>query len=200
MTRQSIVILTFLLCFKLSWAQTSFQSKWTNPEYDTLIKTADSLFDEADFTLANKYYTNAFILRPTEYSHRYQTITKSLIFHYSDTISNSEERKYQQIIKVADSLFQSQNACDASILFYLAKEFSKNEYPDSMLAKVQHPIHCDGVDKKFVKMIIKADEYFSNNEFEKAIEFYSRGIMLNPWDNYPQNQIKLINESGLNTK
>jgi len=200
MTQQSIVILTFLLCFKLSWTQTSFESKWTNPKYDTLINSADSLFDDADFTLAYKYYNDAFNLRPTEYAHTYLVITKSLIFHHSETLRTSEEGKYQQIVKVADSLFYSKNVCDASILYYLAKDFSKNEYPDSMLAKVNHPIHCDRVDKFYFKIITKADQYYQTKDFQKAFDLYKRGLILNPWDEYPQNQIELINKTVHNTK
>lgn len=200
MTRQSIVILTFLLCFKISWTQTVFESKWTNPKYDSLINLADSLFDFADFSSAFECYNVAFNIRPTEFSHRYLVITKSLVFHHSDTLRTSDEAKYQQIIKVADSLFYSKNVCDASILYYLAKHFSKNEHPDNMLAKVNHPIHCDGVDKFYFKVILKADEYYRKNELEKAKELYRRGIILNPWDDYPKTQIKLIDETVNITK
>lgn len=195
MTRHSIVILTFLLCFKLGWTQSSFESKWTNPKYDTLIMIADSLFDDADFTLAREYYYSAFNLKPTEYSHRYLVISKSLIFHHPTTLISTEEGKYQQIVIVADSLSYSKNVCDASILYYLAKDYSKNEYPDSMLAKVNHPIHCEGVDKFYFKIIIKADQYYLTKDFQKALDLYKRGLILNPWDKYPQNQIKLINKN-----
>lgn len=44
----------------------------------------------------------------------------------------------------------------------------------------------------FKKLIAQADDFFNNNDYDQAIEFYDKAVDLDPFDPYPDDQIFMI--------
>ncbi|MGV3631137.1 MAG: hypothetical protein ACO1O6_08020 [Bacteroidota bacterium] len=108
--------------------------------------------------------------------------------------NNKTEAEFTRLIKEADALFAQKNFIDAkntygkALNIKSADRYAKKQFDlcNKELEKIN-----DG-DKEYRKIIDKADEYFQDKKYDKAIELYKRAKGFRPSDSYPQEKLNEI--------
>jgi tetratricopeptide (TPR) repeat protein len=122
---------------------------------------------------------------------------------------------YLSSINIADSLYKLYNdttffiendnfkSVESGLTYILrlyknaAKFADDKKYCDEQILKIHFQIEEEirkGENKEYNKIIIKAEEYYSNGNIEKSIELFERAIKLNPTDESVRIRLLEINK------
>lgn len=109
---------------------------------------------------------------------------------------------YQEAIKQADKQYDAGKLMDAKGYYQMALKYKKDDaYSKKRIADIIDKLSRQ-MDKEdaYYDVIDKADIYFDQNAFDKAIGFYRDALKIIPSDDYAKNQIKKINDIRANEK
>ena len=161
--------------------------------YLALLKDAQSKMDAKQYDASLTLYKSAFRQRPTD-NVPADKIRELNMLIANQNVSESSKNKYKTLVDKADNLFEKKAWKKARVYYVEAYNLTNDSYPDDQIKKI------DAINNKFSsdqysKMIGKADEYFREENYDKAKGLYQRAIKTFTSQNnsYPKAQIKKIN-------
>ena len=164
----------------------------TNALYDELIADADTRFETHDYVAAKSEYQKALDLKPNE---KHPTDRIAEISHILVELAKSEE-DYKHAISNGDNAFNGKDYNSAKFEYETASKIKPNEtYPQEQLAKIDVLLaDLAQKDEEYKNAIADADGKFNSNDFENAKESYVLASSIKPEEQYPKEQLKLIDE------
>ena len=120
-------------------------------------------------------------------------------FAQSDSVSTDVvvtiRNEYNKVVDKADLLFDNKDYESSLRLYERAHGLDPaDKEVIAKIAKVKELLdpNCYGKNA-YEKVICKADAFYSNKEYDQAIQFYNRASMLNPSESYPAQMVEEIN-------
>jgi len=170
-----------------------------NKEYQNYIDKADTYFANKDYEDALGAYKSALGVQLND------TYAKDKIDETQQILNNQIKKgkeeaeklaKFNERILAADELFQKESFLAAKTEYENALKI----YPNDSYANDQVQLSIAnskkktdaGDDLRYQKILTKADEYFDDENYDKAIGLYERAIKLRSNDQYPVDKIAEI--------
>lgn len=121
-------------------------------------------------------------------------LTLALLFGSQTTFSQS--RKYQEAIQSANNYFIKGDYMNAKASYQYALRFNKgDEFASKRINECIELMSAQTPERlKYSSFLQKADKHFKNKEYQEAIKAYKEALKLFTFEEYPQNQITLINQ------
>ena len=166
-------------------------------QYEELIKKADQLFTENNFTEAQSKYQEALNLFGNEY---YPKKKLSEIKLKLEEIQSKEEveQNYQNIISRANALRDENKYIEAKLAYQKAKLIlPQKTYSDEQITIIEKALVNQGKDqikKEFDNVIKIADENFNNKKYGQARDLYKKAREIDFTNDYPNQRIVEINQ------
>ena len=163
-------------------------------EYQELLNKAQAKFDAEDYEAALTLYKQAYLKRQSD---DFPARKISEINQILDNLNKvaRKKNKHKELVDKADVLFEKKQWQEARALYEEAYGMENDAYSDSQIKKIK-AINDPFLKEQYDRMISKADEYFNNENYEKARELYKRAIktFTTKNTNYPKAQVKKINQ------
>jgi tetratricopeptide (TPR) repeat protein len=160
--------------------------------YEFTIQRADELYSQQDYEKAMVEYRKALLFKPDETyaQQRINDINNAL------NLRNSQEEAYTQAISRADGMFKEENYTDAKAEYNKAIGIKPLEqYPKVKIEEINTILKDLSTKQELYTNLIKgADRLFFSDEYEEAREQYRQASYLFPKEEYPIDQITMINE------
>lgn len=174
-------------------------------QYDEIIATADRAFDQQEYDQAIQAYTQALELKPDESYPSSQIVLVEEEVNRLEELAQQTEEDYQQALLSGNNFLESQSFDDARESFQEAKELKPEEtLPDELIARAdsmeqvlaeelarQEALRQE-MEQQYADAIEEADRLFNNNELEDAKTSYQAASSIKPEEDYPKQQITLI--------
>ncbi|MEO9532737.1 MAG: hypothetical protein ABJG68_17080 [Crocinitomicaceae bacterium] len=166
-------------------------------KYKDLIAKADKGFDAKEYEAALKDYKEAINMKPNE-SHPKSRITEIEGLLAQNNAVDETEEKYLAAIKKADGLFDDGSYQEAKDAYLKALDIKSTEqHPkdriDACDAKLQEQAGNE-IEKQYQKILTVAQKKFTEEDYTKALELYTRAKDMKPSDPLPQQRIDEINQ------
>lgn len=167
-------------------------------EYDELIKKADRLYKQEEYTAAKALYQDALKLKPNEKYPNYRVEDIKTIFVYKE-----QDKKYRDQIALADNLFRDKDFIPAIAAYETASGMKPDEdYPKRKIEEIHRLQKEAERNKKFEAKrnqayqdyISRADSYFDSKEYTLARQDYFSASEIKPDESYPKNRIAEIDK------
>ncbi|MBU1013442.1 MAG: hypothetical protein KKG99_10585 [Bacteroidetes bacterium] len=158
-------------------------------EYQSVIHTADTYFDNAEYKKAKIEYQFAISLIPAE------AYPKTKLNELNRLIADQSFmlKIYAETILIADSSFAKLNYNYAKEYYQKAADLQPNEiYPRDQITQIillLNPIN------EYNSLIEQADNYYMVKDFTSARNFYESAAQLKPADPYPAEMISKVIEA-----
>jgi tetratricopeptide (TPR) repeat protein len=109
--------------------------------------------------------------------------------------SLAQEDQYKSIIKSANSYFQRGDYLNAKASYQYSLRFKPtDEYAKNKIKECIKKLQNQSPNRiKYSTYLQKAEKFYKNGEYAKAIECYKNALVLFSFEQYPKNQIKKIN-------
>ena len=169
-------------------------------EYNRLIRTADELLYGRKYNEARIDYEHAHQIIPDE-KYALQKIAEiDRILQQGDKEATLRD-KYNELVKIADSLFQQNNYDKAIEKYQNALTFLPNEnYPKEQINIIRGILSRESNEQKrltqlktdYDRTISLADNAFNQESYQSARTLYQEALQIIPGQEYPQNQIRKI--------
>jgi len=171
-------------------------------EIESLILEGDQEFSMAEFQNAKDKYLLAKEKDPNN-----SIIDKKIAradAKLKQLLSSKKlQEEYDALIKKADASMDSKNWKDAKSLYYSASNLMPNEiYPKKQIELINVSIEDNAkqeLEKKYIEVIKLADEQFSKQDYNKALELFEEAKNISPREAYPNDKIReirrLLNEN-----
>jgi len=190
--KEKIEQIKLLLNEKLTLAQ-------KEKEFSELILLADSQFENKNYEASLENYRIAlgiFIDRqhPSDRIQQIDQIFKEI------AAAQALDENYNKLISNADDLFASAEYPKAQTIYNEAIVLKPDEiYPKNQLDKI-NVIMSDMVKEVellgvYNEHIAQADQLFNTKSYDQSKERYEKALQLRPEENYPKEQLLLIDES-----
>jgi tetratricopeptide (TPR) repeat protein len=167
-------------------------AKADRSSYEVTIALADKLFNEQDYERAIVEYNNALRFKPDE------TYAKQRISDINNALNlrKSQEDAYRQSIAKADKLYNEQQFEEARDEYNKASGIKPLEqYPKVKVDEINTMLSKLASQKNVYDNLIKgADRLFFSDEYVEAREQYRQACDIFPKEQYPKDQITMINE------
>jgi len=162
----------------------------TNTRYNSLITSADKLYNEKVYPLSLSQYKQASVLKPTELYPKKQIEKISQILDAQKKTDN----QYAVYVKSADSAFYLDEWTFARALYLKAKELKPSEnYPPEQINKIDLLLSdLVALETNYNNAIRRADESFAQSEYGKAKADYLIALNFKPNEAYPKTKIEEI--------
>lgn len=174
----------------------SRMSEASNVQYKENIQKANEAFQNSDFSVARFFYQNAQKVNPNEEYPKKQLLAIEKI--EADLLQQEIQKKYIEIIDVADNAYYDENFPVAKYQYNKALEIKPNDdYAKSRLENIQRVLELrinDKTNKAYLDELRVADDAFYLGDFAKAGFYYQNALKLKPEEEYPKQQIKKIEE------
>ncbi|PKP34126.1 MAG: hypothetical protein CVU00_08335, partial [Bacteroidetes bacterium HGW-Bacteroidetes-17] len=158
-------------------------------EYQAVIRTADTYFDNHEYKKAKIEYQFAISLIPGE------VYPKNKLKELNRLIEDQSFmlKIYTETILIADSSLAKLNYDHATEYYQKAADLQPNEsYPRDQIAQIillSNPIN------EYNRLIEQADNYYIVRDFTNARNFYESAAHLKPADPYPAEMINKVTEA-----
>lgn len=158
-------------------------------EYQAVIRTADTYFNNAEYKKAKIEYQFAISLIPVE------VYPKNKLKELNRLIEDQSFmlKIYTETILIADSSLAKLNYDHAKEYYQKAADLQPNEsYPKDQIAQIillSNPIN------EYNRLIEQADNYYIVRDFTNARNFYESAAQLKPADPYPAEMINKVAEA-----
>lgn len=166
-------------------------------KYDDAIKQADQAFGDKHYNVAKFYYYQALSVKSWEQYPKDQIleIQKST----NTLLSQLKEQQYQDLISQADEAFVKKEYAVARAFYNRALSMKADEeYPKIKLAEVEKLVQQDLVDattKTYQDIIGQGDQAMKASNYSIARFYYNKALGIKPNENYPKQQLKLIQQN-----
>ena len=182
-------------------------------EYDKIIKKADDYFTAKNYKLARDFYKQASsfeISNGANFSNGYasqkiisidQLISEESNSKIDDQKQKAVQEKYDLMLQKAED-FKSKNQLLKSKEFFAraSKLFPSESLPKQRITEIDKLI-IDQLEKenksKYDSYISKADQSFTDKNYDKSISFFRKAISVLPDETYPKEQIKKVSEAKI---
>lgn len=164
-------------------------------EYQLAIEDAEAFEKEEDYENALFQYRAAMKLKPNE------KLPQKQIEKLNEKINASRdlEERYNSLLTQADDYFYEKNWKEALNLYKDASTIKPNEfYPKDQIDKCEEEIESamkrERLQTEYDKQLAKADQAFEGGAVKESKELYKSALNILPEEEYPQQQIDLINQ------
>jgi hypothetical protein len=168
--------------------------KYELAEYENAIKQADKSFAEKQYTIAKFYYYKALGFKSWEQYPKDQIL--EILRLTNSLLSDLKEKEYQDLIALADEAFVRREYAVARAYYNRSLSIKiDEEYPKIKLDEIRKVIQQElagAGSKAYLDMIAEGDKAMTANNYSIARFYYQKAIGLNPSENYPKEQFKLI--------
>ncbi|MDR0364463.1 MAG: hypothetical protein LBH92_05540 [Bacteroidales bacterium] len=160
--------------------------------YMSALRQADSLYDQSLWGQAIFAYEEASKLRPKE-AYPQEQIVKA-----KNSITEREqlEKDYQAAIAEGSRFINARNWSGAIEAFEKAVALKPEEtYPQEQLARAKTELRAlEDTENLYNSTIVEADQYFSEELFDRAKSSYQAALELKQGEKYPNDKIKEIDK------
>ena len=173
-------------------------------QYQTIINKADQLFQKTDYNEAKYQYQEALKLKANEAYPKDQIAaiaTKLKEIEEQEKVKQENKQKYDDLIIKADAAFYKEEWENAKNDYNQALSILPNEtYPKQKIDEINAKIlqlkrDQEALKKQYDKLIVSADNYFENSNWQEAKRFYENALAIYPNENYPKDQLAKITEN-----
>ncbi len=166
-------------------------------KYKDLIAAADGDFASQSYDDAIAKYKEALTMKPAE-SYPQTKLDEINNILNSQSAEAELEAKYKAALKKADDLYASDNFMEAKTAYQDALDIKSSEqYPKDQIAKCDESLKNqanDEIEKQYQKILTVAQKKMDEEDFDKAIELFTRAKDMKPSDPLPQQRIDEINQ------
>lgn len=167
-------------------------SKANRSSYEVAIARADKFYDEQEYDKAMEEYRNARRFYPEE------TYAQKQIDNINQALSvrKSQDDAYAQNIIKGDNLFKEQRYEEAKEEFNKAVVIKPMEqYPKVKVEEINVILAELKNQREIYASLVKgADKLFFSDNYAEARDQYRKALDMFPKEQYPQDQITMINE------
>ena len=170
-------------------------------KYQLAMKKGNQALADEEYQTAINEYDEALELKdsdPTALEQRNKA-AQLLEKQKQEELANQEKNEeFDKIISEADNLFDSERFIDAKEKYEEALAIKGNdayalERREESIQKSKEKTRAQA-EAQYQKVLDKADEYFDEENWDKAIGLYERAISLKENDQYPKDKIDEINQ------
>lgn len=166
-------------------------------KYQQLISLADSVFNNNNYTLAKKYYNEAYQTRPEENYPIRQLQEIENIIHSAKYKMQVEE--YKQIKSLAEKYMQEKNYAAAKVYYQkaLAILSTDREEINRHLSEIEHNMEAtqlSAIEKTYKEFITKANQAFEKRDYAIARFYYQKALKIKINDKTASNRLQEIEQ------
>lgn len=157
-------------------------------KYSLSMKIGDDSFNAGNFNDAIKSYKEALTYKEVqEAKDKIKTAEAKL----AEITRKDEDVQFEKMLQFAKQKVAEKDYTKALELIERAQANRPN---DQRLIDLKQQVN-DAVakDKNYDALIAKADQFFTDKEYEKALESYKSAQRIRPTEIYPMNQISIVN-------
>lgn len=177
----------------------SIEEDRIDQEFQQYMKKGNGALANEDYAEAIDFYNDALEVKPDnlEAKDRKAEAEALLDEDFAKKAEDEENRKkYDDLITEADDLFDAESFVDAKDKYQEALNVIQgDQYAidriEESVAMAQEKVK-KGDDARYQKIIDKADEYFDEENYDKATSLYQRALGLRSQDQYPADQLEEI--------
>jgi len=169
--------------------------------FDLLIKEADTHYQHGEYQMALTKYLEARKLfpdkaYPNDRVAELQDLVKAL--EITEKQRADLEQKYNAAIAKANKFFEQKSYISARPAYEEALQFKPGDVSaNGRINEIDRLLALLDKQKKYNETVTQADKNYKSKNYDQAIALYSRASQLVPEDQYPKNQIALINNAKL---
>jgi len=172
------------------------QADESNNQYQEHVQKANEAFQNGNFSVARFFYQNAQKVSPKEEYPKKQLDAIAKI--EAEILREENEKKYIEIIEIADNAYYDENFSVAKYQYNKALEVKPDDgYAKGRIENIQKVLELqqnDKINKAYLDELRIADDAFYLGDFAKASFYYQKALKLKPEEEYPKQQIKKIEE------
>ena len=166
-----------------------------NKKYKASLKSADSLMNLKMYDDAESLYKYASTLKPNEKYPKTQ-ITKIQTIKANIEKEKQKKRAYETLIAAGDSLLNNEKYDLAKAKYTQALDLKPNEkYPTEKISFINNKLEeiARLRQQKFRESVVKADNYYEQNNFKEALLNYQTAVEINPDNEHCKQRIEECN-------
>ena len=168
-------------------------------QYRDAISAADIALQAKDYQKALTGYQSAMEIKPAE------QYAKGKVLEIETTMAEQArqleiENQYVKIIANADAYFKNGKFEEARTAYQEALTIKPAEdFPNQQIIEINRTLENQVAQREQAYQIVisKADNYFTQQDYEMAKLQYDRALELKPDELYPKDKLKLVNEQIL---
>ncbi|HEY3372755.1 MAG TPA: hypothetical protein VGK10_18025 [Prolixibacteraceae bacterium] len=166
--------------------------------FDQSVSEADVFFKRGEYPAALLKYQDAQKLfpekaYPNDRIAEIQDLVKAL--EITDKQKTELEQKYKSAIARANGLFERKTYKESRTGYEEALQYKPgDDYANGRIQEIDRLLALVEKQKQFDDLIAKADNNYQSKKLDQAAELYNQAKLLIPENEYPQNQINLINQ------
>lgn len=159
--------------------------------YEDAIAQGDQQFEAEDWNNSKISYETALRIKANE---QYPKDQITLIDQKLEELAQLQ-LQYDALITEADQLFAAQQLIDSKAKFQEAARLKPNEaYPPQKIAEIDGLLKAMAdKDAAYAAAIEEADLYFGELDWNRALTAYQNASDIKPGEQYPKDQIEVIN-------
>jgi tetratricopeptide (TPR) repeat protein len=166
-------------------------------DFDLLVKEADTHYQRGEYQLALVKYLEARKLFPDKaYPNDRVAELQDLVKALENTEKQKAdlEQKYNAAIAKANGFFDQKSYISARSVYEDAIHYKPGDvFASGRIKDIDQLLALLEKQKKYNETIAQADNNFKSKNYDQAIALYNQASQLIPEDQYPKNQIALIN-------
>jgi len=170
-------------------------------DFDQLIKEADTYYQRGEYQMALLKYVEARKLFPEKaYPNDRVAELQDLVKALEITAKQKAdlEQKYQTAISKANGFFDQKTYISAKPLYEEALQYKPGDvFANGRINEINQLLALQEKQKQYTDLIAQADNNYKSKNFDQAISLYNQAMQVIPEDQYPKNQITLINTERL---
>lgn len=193
-------------------AEEERKAKELQQKYDAAVAAGDAAFKANNWDIATAKYNEAGALKPDEKYPKDQLAAIAAKKEEEkrkaeeEKLAKENQQKYQAAIAAADVAFTGARYDDAEAKYNEASTLKPDEkYPKDQLAaiakkrdelalKAEEERKAKEIDEQYKALLAEAMQAFTGDKLDEAIGKYTEAGNLKPKEQYPKDQIALINK------
>ncbi len=162
----------------------------TQAAYDAALAQADKDFAASQWNAALAGYNKALGFKPNEVYPQTQIQEINRILAELAEL----EANYKKAIVAADGFYKTKSWQESLTQYQLANKLKPAEkYPIDKIAELNGILGgLAAAQAEYDALILKADGFLGQKDYAKAIDNYKAALVIKPTEEYPKNQLKLI--------
>jgi hypothetical protein len=190
-------------------AASSAQKAALQAKYDSLVKIGDKAFRSKSYSDAKAAYNGALQVKSAEQYPKDQlaAIDKAIAADADASKKAALQAKYDSLVRIGDGAFKFKDYPNAKIAYKGALQVKPDEqYPKDQLAAIDKAIAADAdaaknaamakaMQAKYDSLIRIGDDNFKSKTYDKAKTAYSGALQVKSTEQYPKDQIAIINKA-----
>lgn len=171
-------------------------------QYNQLLRQADNLMSQREYRQARPLYQSAHDLIPDEKYAMEKIAEIDRLLQMPDEYAKKMQ-KYKEYIEIADGYFEVGDYSKSIDNYQEARKiFPSEAYPTSQIAKIRGILSRESSSRSkqeqlqddYSRAIARADEAFNQKSYQSARTLYLEALNIIPGKEYPQNQIRKVDQ------